>query len=92
MAAAGHRPYATQLTAGEPVRAGAELLDASGDVVGQVITGADGSFGFEALTGDHCTVVGSGHAPATRQITVGGAAGTERRDVDFLLGHGDGEE
>ncbi|WP_413807196.1 MFS transporter [Streptomyces sp. OE57] len=69
------------------------LLDASGDVVGQVITGADGSFGFEALTGDHYTVVASGYAPATRQITVGGAAGTERRDVDFLLGHGDdGEE
>ncbi|WP_438452447.1 MFS transporter [Streptomyces asiaticus] len=69
------------------------LLDASGDVVGQVITGADGSFGFDALTGDHYTVVASGYAPATRQVTVGGAAGTERRDVDFLLGHGDdGEE
>ncbi|NEW72017.1 MFS transporter [Streptomyces rhizosphaericus] len=69
------------------------LLDASGDVVGQTITGADGSFGFEALTGDHYTVVASGYAPATRQVTVGGAAGTERRDVDFLLGHGDdGEE
>ncbi|MFE2179624.1 MFS transporter [Streptomyces sp. NPDC059455] len=120
VAAAGHRPYATQveLTAGEPVRVDAELppaarvrgtvrarggrplgdarvslLDASGDVVGQAITGADGSFGFEALTGDHYTVVASGYAPATRQITVGGAAGTERRDVDFLLGHGDdGEE
>ncbi|AGP55018.1 MFS transporter [Streptomyces rapamycinicus] len=120
VAAAGYRPYATQveLTAGEPVRVDAELppaarvrgtvrdrgglplgdarvslLDASGDVVGQVITGADGSFGFEALTGDHYTVVASGYAPATRQITVGGAAGTERRDVDFLLGHGDdGEE
>ncbi|MBL1113596.1 MFS transporter [Streptomyces sp. 110] len=119
VAAAGHRPYATQveLTAGEPVRVDAELppaarvrgtvrarggrplgdarvslLDASGDVVGQAITGTDGSFGFEALTGDHYTVVASGYAPATRQITVGGAAGTERRDVDFLLGHGDGQE
>ncbi|BBJ40983.1 hypothetical protein SSPO_037010 [Streptomyces antimycoticus] len=116
VAAAGHRPYATQveLTLGEPVRVDAELppaarvrgtvrdrggrplgdtrvslLDASGDVVGQVITGDDGSFGFEALTGDHYTVVASGYAPATRQITVGGAAGTERRDVDFLLGHGE---
>ncbi|WP_413103258.1 MFS transporter [Streptomyces sp. Inha503] len=116
VAAAGHRPYATQveLTAGEPVRVDAELppaarvrgtvrdrgglplgdarvslLDASGDVVGQVITSPDGSFGFDALTGDHYTVVASGYAPATRQITVGGAAGTERRDVDFLLGHGD---
>ncbi|MCG0284605.1 MFS transporter [Streptomyces sp. PSAA01] len=116
VAAAGHRPYATQvaLTVGEPVRVDAELrpaarvrgtvrdrggrplgdtrvslLDASGDVVGQVITGDDGSFGFEALTGDHYTVVASGYAPATRQITVGGAAGTERRDVDFLLGHGE---
>ncbi|MCQ8191515.1 MFS transporter [Streptomyces rugosispiralis] len=118
VAAAGYRPYATQveLTAGEPVRVDAELppaarvrgtvrnrggrplgdarvslLDASGDVVGQAITGTDGSFGFEALTGDHYTVVASGYAPATRQITVGGAAGTERRDVDFLLGHGDGD-
>ncbi|WPB90905.1 MFS transporter [Streptomyces malaysiensis] len=116
VAAAGHRPYATQvrLTAGEPVRVNAELraaarvggtvrdrggrplgdarvslLDASGDVVGQVVTGPDGSFGFEALTGDHYTVVASGYAPATRQITVGGAAGPERRDVDFLLGHGE---
>ncbi|MCQ8831665.1 MFS transporter [Streptomyces malaysiensis] len=116
VAAAGHRPYATQveLTAGEPVRVDAELrpaarvggtvrdrggrplgdtrvslLDASGDVVGQVVTGQDGSFGFEALTGDHYTVVASGYAPATRQITVGGAAGPERRDVDFLLGHGE---
>ncbi|MGW5698007.1 SDR family NAD(P)-dependent oxidoreductase, partial [Streptomyces asiaticus] len=120
VAAAGHRPYATQveLTAGAPVRVDAELspaarvrgtvrdrggrplgdarvslLDASGDVVGQAITGTDGSFGFEALTGDHYTVVASGYAPATRQVTVGGAAGAERRDVDFLLGHGDdGEE
>ncbi|MBA6439504.1 MFS transporter [Streptomyces sp. GMR22] len=120
VAAAGHRPYATQveLTAGAPVRVDAELspaarvrgtvrdrggrplgdarvslLDASGDVVGQVITGTDGAFGFEALTGDHYTVVASGYAPATRQVTVGGAAGAERRDVDFLLGHGDdGEE
>ncbi len=116
VAAAGHRPYATQVefTVGEPVRVDAELppaarvrgtvrdrggrplgdtrvslLDASGDVVGQAITGDDGSFGFEALTGDHYTVVASGYAPATRQITVGGAAGTERRDVDFLLGHGE---
>ncbi|MGW7752488.1 MFS transporter [Streptomyces violaceusniger] len=116
VAAAGHRPYATQveLTVGEPVRVDAQLppaarvrgtvrdrggrplgdtrvslLDASGDVVGQVVTGDDGSFGFEALTGDHYTVVASGYAPATRQIAVGGAAGTERRDVDFLLGHGE---
>lgn len=116
VAAAGHRPYATQveLTAGEPVRVDAELrpaarvrgtvrgrggrplgdarvslLDASGDVVGQVVTGEDGSFGFEALTGDHYTVVASGYAPTTRQISVGGAAGPERRDVDFLLGHGE---
>ncbi|MCO8307281.1 MFS transporter [Streptomyces sp. RKCA744] len=116
VAAAGHRPYASQveLAAGEPVRVDAELrpaarvrgtvrdrggrplgdarvslLDASGDVVGQAITGADGSFGFEALTGDHYTVVASGYAPATRQITVGGAEGGERRDVDFLLGHGE---
>ncbi|MFE1935349.1 MFS transporter [Streptomyces sp. NPDC059474] len=116
LAAAGHRPYATQveLAVGEPVRVDAELppaarvrgtvrdrggrplgdtrvslLDASGDVVGQAITGDDGSFGFEALTGDHYTVVASGYAPATRQITVGGAAGPERRDVDFLLGHGE---
>ncbi|WNE98854.1 MFS transporter [Streptomyces luomodiensis] len=116
VAAAGHRPYATQveLTAGEPVRVDAELrpaarvrgtvrdrdgrplgdarvslLDATGDVVGQVITGADGAFGFESLIGEHYTVVASGYAPATQQITVGGQEGTERRDVDFLLGHGE---
>ncbi|MGR3934770.1 MFS transporter [Streptomyces sp. BRA346] len=63
------------------------LLDASGDVVGQSITGADGTFGFEGLTGEHYTVVASGYAPATRPVTVGGDA-SEARDVDFLLSHG----
>ncbi|MFI0814406.1 MFS transporter [Streptomyces sp. NPDC021098] len=63
------------------------LLDASGDVVGQSLTGADGTFGFEGLTGEHYTVVASGYAPATRPVTVGGAA-ADARDVDFLLSHG----
>ena len=63
------------------------LLDASGDVVGQCVTGADGGFGFAGLTGEHYTVVASGYAPATRPVTVGGDA-PEARDVDFLLSHG----
>ncbi|MFF7656850.1 MFS transporter [Streptomyces sp. NPDC007983] len=63
------------------------LLDASGDVVGQSITGADGAFGFEGLTGEHYTVVASGYAPATRPVTVGGDT-PEARDVDLLLSHG----
>lgn len=63
------------------------LLDASGDVVGQSLTGADGTFGFEGLTGEHYTVVASGYAPATRPVTVGGDA-ADARDVDFLLSHG----
>jgi MFS family permease len=63
------------------------LLDASGDVVGQSITDADGTFGFEGLTGEHYTVVASGYAPATRPVTVGGDAPVTR-DVDFLLSHG----
>ncbi|WP_257232224.1 MFS transporter [Streptomyces sp. Rer75] len=73
---------------GQPLEdARVALLDASGDVVGQFITGADGTFGFEGLTGEHYTVVASGYAPATRPVTVGGDA-PEARDVDFLLSHG----
>ncbi|RNG28924.1 MFS transporter [Streptomyces botrytidirepellens] len=73
---------------GQPLEdARVALLDASGDVVGQSITGADGTFGFEGLTGEHYTVVASGYAPATRPVTVGGDA-PEARDVDFLLSHG----
>ncbi|MET8181608.1 MFS transporter [Streptomyces sp. NPDC005336] len=64
------------------------LLDASGDVVGQCVTGEDGVFGFEGLTGEQYTVVASGYAPATRPVTVGGAEGTEARNIDFLLTHG----
>lgn len=64
------------------------LLDASGDVVGQCVTGEDGGFGFEGLAGEQYTVVASGYAPATRPVTVGGAEGTEARNVDFLLTHG----
>ncbi|EFL23263.1 membrane transporter [Streptomyces himastatinicus ATCC 53653] len=73
---------------GQPLEdARVALLDASGDVVGQSITGADGTFGFEGLTGEHYTVVASGYAPATRPVTVGADA-PEARDVDFLLSHG----
>ncbi|WP_063727765.1 MFS transporter [Streptomyces sp. RTd22] len=73
---------------GQPLEdARVALLDASGDVVGQFITGADGAFGFEGLTGEHYTVVASGYAPATRPVTVGADA-PEARDVDFLLSHG----
>ncbi|QKV92568.1 MFS transporter [Streptomyces sp. NA02950] len=64
------------------------LLDSSGDVVGQFITGEDGTFGFEGLTGEHYTVVAGGYAPTTRPVTVGGAEPAEARDVDFLLTHG----
>ncbi|MBL1095743.1 MFS transporter [Streptomyces coffeae] len=64
------------------------LLDSSGDVVGQFITGEDGAFGFEGLTGEHYTVVAGGYAPSTRPVTVGGAEPAEARDVDFLLTHG----
>ncbi|MFI0775133.1 MFS transporter [Streptomyces sp. NPDC021212] len=63
------------------------LLDASGDVVGQSLTGEDGAFGFEGLTGEHYTVVASGYAPSTRPVTVGGDA-RDARDVDFMLSHG----
>ncbi|MEU1801369.1 MFS transporter [Streptomyces sp. NPDC019937] len=73
---------------GQPLEdARVALLDASGDVVGQSITGADGAFAFEGLTGEHYTVVASGYAPATRPVTVGGDT-PEARDVDLLLSHG----
>ncbi|MEU8822773.1 MFS transporter [Streptomyces sp. NPDC048636] len=64
------------------------LLDSSGDVVGQFITGEDGTFGFEGLTGEHYTVVAGGYAPATQPVTVGGPQPAEARAVDFLLTHG----
>ncbi|MDX3225544.1 MFS transporter [Streptomyces sp. ME19-01-6] len=78
---------------GRPVEdARVALLDSAGDVVGQCVTGADGAFRFEGLTGEHYTVVASGYAPATVPVTLGGAggagSGTEARNVDFLLSHG----
>ncbi|MCP9206382.1 MFS transporter [Streptomyces sp. NEAU-Y11] len=74
---------------GRPLQdARVSLLDSTGDVVGQFITGEDGTFGFEGLTGEHYTVVAGGYAPATRPVTVGGAEPAEARDVDFLLTHG----
>ncbi|MEU1666844.1 MFS transporter [Streptomyces sparsogenes] len=74
---------------GRPVEdARVTLLDAAGDVVGQCVTGADGAFRFEGLTGEHYTVVAGGYAPATAPVTLGGAGGGEARDVDFLLSHG----
>ncbi|MES4904869.1 MFS transporter [Streptomyces sp. NPDC000395] len=74
---------------GRPVEdARVALLDSAGDVVGQCVTGADGAFHFEGLTDEHYTVVAGGYAPATIPVTVGGAGGSEARDVDFLLSHG----
>ncbi|GAA2342498.1 MFS transporter [Streptomyces cuspidosporus] len=74
---------------GRPVEdARVTLLDAAGDVVGQCVTGADGAFRFEGLTGERYTVVAGGYAPATAPVTLGGAGGGEARDVDFLLSHG----
>ncbi|MER6143113.1 MFS transporter [Streptomyces sparsogenes] len=74
---------------GRPVEdARVTLLDAAGDVVGQCVTGADGVFRFEGLTGEHYTLVAGGYAPATAPVTLGGAGGGEARDVDFLLSHG----
>ncbi|MGY0058453.1 MFS transporter [Streptomyces sp. LZ34] len=77
---------------GRPVEdARVALLDSAGDVVGQCVTGADGAFRFEGLTGEHYTVVASGYAPTTVPVTLGRAAGTggaEARNVDFLLSHG----
>ncbi|TSB30444.1 MFS transporter [Streptomyces benahoarensis] len=68
---------------------GAPLADAAvtvltdGTVAGHIITGPDGSFAFDGLTGSHLTLTASGYPPRATPISL--TAGSHRTlDVDLV--------
>ncbi|WP_337059424.1 MFS transporter [Kineococcus sp. G2] len=46
------------------------LVDDSGQVVGSVLTDADGGYGFEDLAGGHYTLTAAGYAPVATSVDV----------------------
>ncbi|ABS04976.1 EmrB/QacA subfamily drug resistance transporter [Kineococcus radiotolerans] len=46
------------------------LVDSSGEVVGSVLTGADGSYSFEDLAGGHYTLTAAGFAPVATSVDI----------------------
>jgi EmrB/QacA subfamily drug resistance transporter len=46
------------------------LVDASGEVVGSVVTGTDGSYSFEDLAGGHYTLTAAGFAPVATVVDI----------------------
>ncbi|WP_380174523.1 MFS transporter [Kineococcus sp. DHX-1] len=46
------------------------LVDADGEVVGSVVTSADGSYSFEDLAGGHYTLTAAGYAPVATSVDV----------------------
>jgi EmrB/QacA subfamily drug resistance transporter len=62
------------------------LLDAAGNVVDSVTTGADGHFRFVDLAGGEYTVIAAGYPPVATVLQVAGGGRTER---DLQLGHAD---
>ncbi|NGO73261.1 MFS transporter [Streptomyces sp. SB3404] len=72
---------------GRPVdEARVTLLDAAGNVVDTVTTGADGSFRFVDLASGEYTVVAAGYPPVATVLQIAGGGRTER---DLQLGHED---
>ncbi|AEW97229.1 MULTISPECIES: MFS transporter [Streptomycetaceae] len=72
---------------GRPVEeARVTLLDAAGNVVDTVTTGADGVFRFVDLAAGSYTVIASGYPPVATVLQVAGGGRTER---DLQLGHED---
>ncbi|WP_320773391.1 MFS transporter [Streptomyces sp. CRN 30] len=72
---------------GRPVEAArVTLLDLMGNVVGTLVTGADGAYCFADLSAGEYTVVACGYPPAATVLQVEGGNGTER---DVHLGHED---
>ncbi|MBK1783082.1 MFS transporter [Prauserella cavernicola] len=61
------------------------LLDARGQVVGVTLTDAEGTYRFGDLDVGDYTVIASGYAPATTQLTVADDGGDDRQD--FELGY-----
>ncbi|MGQ4404368.1 MFS transporter [Streptomyces hayashii] len=62
------------------------LLDAAGNVVDTLTTGADGTFRFADLSFGEYTVIAAGYPPAATVLRVAGGGRTER---DLRLGHED---
>ncbi|MER5279798.1 MFS transporter [Streptomyces sp. NPDC002809] len=72
---------------GRPVEdARVTLLDAAGNVVDTLTTGADGSFRFVDLSTGEYTVIAAGYPPVATVLQVAGGGRTER---DLQLGHED---
>ncbi|WP_328500954.1 MFS transporter [Streptomyces sp. NBC_00457] len=62
------------------------LLDAAGNVVDTLTTGADGTFRFVDLASGEYTVIAAGYPPVATVLQVAGGGRTER---DLQLGHED---
>ncbi|MFJ3197414.1 MFS transporter [Streptomyces griseoviridis] len=62
------------------------LLDAAGNVVDTLTTGADGTFRFVDLSSGEYTVIAAGYPPVATVLQVAGGGRTER---DLQLGHED---
>ncbi|PWI14347.1 MFS transporter [Streptomyces sp. Act143] len=72
---------------GRPVEdARVTLLDAAGNVVDTLTTGADGTFRFVDLSSGEYTVIAAGYPPIATVLQVAGGGRTER---DLQLGHED---
>ncbi|MFD4551426.1 MFS transporter [Streptomyces sp. NPDC058466] len=70
---------------GRPVEdARVTLLDAAGNVVDTLTTGADGTFRFVDLSSGEYTVIAAGYPPVATVLHVAGGGRTER---DLQLGH-----
>ncbi|MBD0711986.1 MULTISPECIES: MFS transporter [unclassified Streptomyces] len=72
---------------GRPVEdARVTLLDAAGNVVDTLTTGADGTFRFVDLSSGEYTVIAAGYPPVATVLRMAGGGRTER---DLQLGHHD---
>ncbi|MFF7352421.1 MULTISPECIES: MFS transporter [Streptomyces] len=72
---------------GRPVQdARVTLLDAAGNVVDTLTTGADGTYRFVDLSSGEYTVIAAGYPPVATVLQVAGGGRTER---DLQLGHED---
>lgn len=72
---------------GRPVEdARVTLLDAAGNVVDTLTTGADGTFRFVDLSSGEYTVIAAGYPPVATVLRMAGGGRTER---DLQLGHAD---